>query len=303
MNTFMIGQYGSFDFTKFRRDFGNNFYGIEACLFEQEQDTLNLIHESRRGGFQVGIHFPLRAGASQLRDALFLSRDEVTRQQAFASIEEELEYATAVHPDYILFHYPKPVILDDHVDWALWHFEDRREFVYESEFSYEEFQEKSEYLFEWLAAKGRAYAFIPVPEFDALNPYIYETDFLESLLQRYPNIRLCLDTSRLYLQECIDPNFNSRAIIRRYAPYAHLLHLSNIKVTDRIEQKKFPVLPDLSPDDGWAPIEDYLLIIKEKNPNIKIMFEHHSQLISDEQLEACYQWVAQILTTESSLKC
>ncbi|OGO77969.1 MAG: hypothetical protein A2Y23_04470 [Clostridiales bacterium GWB2_37_7] len=38
MKRFMIGQYGSFDDDKYKRDFRTNFYGIEACMFENESD-------------------------------------------------------------------------------------------------------------------------------------------------------------------------------------------------------------------------------------------------------------------------
>ncbi len=38
MKNFMIGQYGGFDQAKYARDFKEGFYGIEACLFESEED-------------------------------------------------------------------------------------------------------------------------------------------------------------------------------------------------------------------------------------------------------------------------
>jgi sugar phosphate isomerase/epimerase len=297
MHRFMIGQYGSFDYKKFHRDFRKGFWGIEACLFEHEQDTLNLITESRKEGFHIGVHFPLRAGVSPFRDALFLTQDDDTRRQAFDHIQQELDYLSAVQPDYILFHYPKPVLLDDRADWTNWRFADNREYVLESEYSFEEFKEKSEYVFNWLSDQSKAYRFTPVLEFDALNSYIYEADFLEPLLNRYPNIKLCLDTGRLYLQERTDPRFNSRSVIQKYAKYAHILHLSNVKINEQIEKNKHPVLPDLNPEQGWAPIEDYLRIIKEENTEIKIMFEHRSDWISDEQLEVCYRWVDQLLNS------
>jgi len=42
----MIGQYGGFNYKKFNRDFRKGFYGIEACLFENQEDIVNLIEES-----------------------------------------------------------------------------------------------------------------------------------------------------------------------------------------------------------------------------------------------------------------
>lgn len=65
---------------------------------------------------------------------------------------------------------------------------------------------------------------------------------------------------------------------------------------DKVDFVHFPVLPECKPEEGWAPIEDYLTIIRKENPHVKIMFEHRSDLVTDEQLEHCYRWVEQILS-------
>ncbi|GGH27146.1 sugar phosphate isomerase/epimerase [Paenibacillus segetis] len=297
MNNFMIGQYGSFDYTKYNRDFKDEFFGIEACLFNSEEDVLNLIKESKDRSFEVGVHFPLRAGQSDLRDALVLSQDQSVKESAFELIQNELEYMIHLKPKYILFHYPKPVILDDRVDWSSWRFTDSKEYVYESKYSINDFIENSQYLFQWLSAMSDKYNFIPVLEFDALNKYVYQTELLEELLNKYNKVKLCLDTGRLYLQEKIDPFFNSKEVIKKYAKYAEVIHLWTLQYIQKIEQYHYPVLPELSPSEGWAPIEDYLNIIREENRNVKIQFEHQSDFISDEDLERCYVWVDKILNS------
>ncbi|MHA6533438.1 sugar phosphate isomerase/epimerase [Paenibacillus sp. BAC0078] len=295
LQQFMIGQYGGFDFTKYERDFRDEFYGIEACSFTNAEDCAHLITESRNKGFRVGVHFPFRADAAKLRDALFLSLSESERNAAFQHIQAELDYLAALQPEYILFHYPKPVILDDRVDWKHWRFGDRREYIYESEYTLSELIGRSEYLFEWLDLKSRQYHFTPVLEFDALNSYIYGYDFFEKLLLQYPQIKLCLDTARLFLQDKLDPNFDAKEILRKYAKYAGLIHLSNVQVNDSVQNSHYPALPELSPQDGWAPIAEYLQIIREENSRVKIMFEHRSDLITNEQLQQCYSWVNGIL--------
>jgi hypothetical protein len=73
------------------------------------------------------------------------------------------------------------------------------------------------------------------------------------------------------------------------------VHLWNVRVNDNIENSHFPALPNLKPKEGWAPIEEYLKIIREENPKAKIMFEHRSELISDEELDDCYSWIGKIL--------
>lgn len=299
MNRFIIGQYGGFDYKKYERDFKEGFYGIEACLFKHEHDYANLLQEATRSGFQIGVHFPLRAGMSKLRDAPFLSSDRTVRLQAYELIQQELDFLAAMKPAYVLFHYPKPVILDDRVDWSKWRFEDKSEFEFEASYAFEDFKESSEALFAWLSQKGRDYSFTPILELDALNQYIYNDDFLERLLEKYKDIRLCLDTARLYLQDRFDPFFDSKWAVKKYARFADLIHLSNVQLTadNAIQKSRYPVLSHQKPSDGWAPIEDYLRIMIHENRNVKIMFEHRSDLVSDEELWECYHWVNQFFNS------
>lgn len=294
MKCFMIGMYGKFDSAKFNRDFRENFYGIEACLFQEERDIEKLIYETERKGIKFGIHFPLRAGISALRDPQFLSLDEEVRRKAYKCIVEELEYVKnkGVKPQYILFHYPKPVILEADFDMSNWRFADKSEFTYEADYPIEEFKKHSENLFAWLSEKSLEYNFTPVLEFDALNKYVCEYNFLESLLEKYKSVKLCLDTGRLHLQSKIDSSFNERRIVNRFAKYTEVVHLWNVKVSGNLEHSHFPALPSLKVEDGWAPIEDYLNIITKENKNIKIMYEHRSDLISDEELNNCYSWIS-----------
>ncbi|MCZ8514530.1 sugar phosphate isomerase/epimerase [Paenibacillus filicis] len=295
MNKFMIGQYDRFDEKTYARDFRKGFQGVEACLFERDADIRRLVEEARNRDFRIGIHFPLRAGRSSLRDALFLAQDEDTRRGALRLIEEELEFLRPVRPAYVLFHYPKPVLLDDRVDWSRWRFADASEYVNESLYPQEVFLERSEQLFKWLTERSEAYRFTPVLEFDALNRYVYDSNAVPALLKKYHRIKLCLDTGRLYLQERLDPSFDARQVIRTYAPYAAVVHLWNVKITDRIEHNHHPAMPHLDPAEGWAPIEAYLTILREENPDVSVVFEHQSERIDDDELDACYRWVDQIL--------
>lgn len=295
MKSFMIGQYGGFDQQKFQRDFKRGFYGVEACLFQSEQDIAHLLEAAKENEFHIGIHYPFRARNEAIRDALFMAKDEPLHQKAFDEIQREWEYLAAIKPAYILFHYPKPVILDDRVNWDRWRFTDKSEYTFELEYSYELFAERSLSLFQWLQAKSREYDIVPVLEFDALNRYIYETDFLEKSLDTYDRIKLCLDTARLHLQDTIDPHFHAKQTIKRYAKYVNILHLSNVRVQERAERNHHPVLPELRTEEGWAPIEEYLTLIARENREVKILFEHRSEWISDEQLDRCYEWVRSLL--------
>lgn len=289
----MIGMHGKYDYEKFNRDFRKGFYGIEACLFEGQKDVENLLNESNAKGFKYGIHFPLRAGISKLRDPQFLSLNQEIQIDSYKHIEEELKYfkQKQIKPEYILFHYPKPVILKENFDMRNWRFADSSEYIFESDYPFHEFKKNSDYLFKWLSEKSIEYNFIPVLEFDGLNKYICEENFLESLLERYKRVKICLDTGRLHLQNKIDSNFNDIQIIKRFSKYTEVVHLWNVKVNGNLENSHFPALPNLKPEEGWASIEDYLKIILAQNRNVKIMFEHRSDMISDEELDDCYSWI------------
>lgn len=295
MERFVIGQLKHYNQDKQTRDFKDNFLGVEASLFEDNADIQELIAAANKGKFDIGVHFPLRAGGWRLRDPQFLSKDDEIRKSSFKYTTDELEFLKDVKPKYILFHYPKPVILDNSVDWTNWRFADETEYYFESDYSFEDFKEKSVKFFEWLNEMADKNKFTPVLELDALNRYIYDTDILEMLLERYPRIRLCLDIGRLHIQDKIDSNFNSYKFTKRFAKYAEVIHLWNVKVTSNLENSHFPVLPSLKPEEGWADIESYLNIIREENSTCKINFEHRSDLITDEELENCYNWVNNLL--------
>lgn len=132
----MIGMHGRYDYKKFHRDFREDFYGIEVCLFEDETNIDNLLNEAEKNRFKYGIHFPLRAGISELRDPQFLSLNKEIKEDSFKHIEDELKYIKAkqIKPEYILFHYPKPVILKRNFDMSNWRFADSSEYTYESEY-------------------------------------------------------------------------------------------------------------------------------------------------------------------------
>ena len=112
-------------------------------------------------------------------------------------------------------------------------------------------------------------------------------------MDEYSNIKLCLDFGRLHIQDCIDDNFIGRKIIRKFGRYTHLVHLWNAKVDSNAH---YPALKSLKVEDGWGDMEPYFKIMNEENNNYKVLFEHKSHLISDLELEECYQWIGQLVS-------
>ena len=210
-------------------------------------------------------------------------------------MDTEIRYAAAWKPHYILIHYPKPVLIDDRVDWSAWRFADETEFSYESTYRCDMFEHESKCFFKWISDIGSELGFTPVLELDAVNQYIYRSCFLEGLLEEYPNVRLCLDIGRIHLQDCIDPHFDGYGFVGKFAKYAELIHLWNVQVDGNVSNNHYPALPSQRACDGWADVERYFEIITKENHAFKVLFEHRSELITDRELDACYEWIAALV--------
>jgi len=302
MKRLMIGHHGFFDEKKQQRDFREDFFGVEACLMKESSSIGKLMALIKYGNVDFGVHFPLRADGWRLRDPQYLSKNEMVLKDTYAYMEKELAFISTLKPYYVLMHYPKPVILSRSADWTNWRFADDTEYYFEEDYTFTEFCEKSEAFFVYFSDIGKKYNFIPVLEFDALNKYVYETDFLEKQLKKHPRIRVCLDIGRLHLQDRIDPCFDSFDITRRFAQFAEVIHLWNVRVDTNVENSHYPALSELNPADGWADVEKYLSIIGNYNQHCKILFEHRSDLISEESLESCYRWIRKQLNNHSSIQ-
>lgn len=291
-NRFLIGQFEKFDVHKQERDFREGFYGIEATQMESLEELQILAENIDKRNLQMGIHFPLLKNQWRARDPQYLSKDIITYEESISYMEEEFKRSHEFKPDYILLHYPKPVILDDEVDWSSWRFYDETEYYYESEIDYEFFEEKTKVFFRFLCEQGKRYNFTPVLELDGLNKFIYETKLLEESLEEYSNIKLCLDFGRIHIQDCIDKNFDGIEVIKRFGKYAHLVHLWNAKVDSN---GHYPALPSLKIEEGWGDMAKYFVALNSVNDSYKVLFEHKSNLISDEELDECYTWVNELV--------
>jgi sugar phosphate isomerase/epimerase len=292
MKRFLIGQFDKFDINRQNRDFRDYFFGIEINQMESLEELQILKDNIRDRNLKIGIHFPLLKNQWRARDPQYLSKDNISYEESINYMESEFARAEGFSPEYILLHYPKPVILDDNVDWSAWRFYDNTEYYYESEISFEYFKEKSRNFFKILSEQGKKYNFIPILELDALNRYIYETNLLESLLDEYSNIKICLDFGRLHIQNCIDDNFMWQKLIRKFGRYTYLVHLWNAKVDSN---GHYPALKSLRKEEGWGDMEAYFKILNGVNDTYKVLFEHKSYLISDEELEECYQWISRLV--------
>lgn len=294
MKRFLIGQFDKFDENKQARDFRDYFWGIEVNQMESLHELKRLKENINKRNLKIGIHFPILKNQWRARDPQYLSKDSKTYEESISYMDKEFALSQEFNPDYILLHYPKPAILDENCDWHSWRFYDESEYYYESEISYEYFKEKSINFFKILSKQGRKYNFTPVLELDALNKYVYGTNLLEQLLDEYSDIKLCLDFGRIHIQDFTDSNFNGIDLIRKFGKYVHLVHLWNAKVHST---GHYPALKSLKVEEGWGDMEAYFKALNETNSAYKVLFEHRSDLISDEELEECYKWISELVNS------
>ncbi len=295
-NRFLIGQFETFDKQKQEREFREGFKGIELCQFANTQDIDEIFEFSRIRGLDIGVHFPLRKGHWTYRDPQYLSLDAQTKSESYAYMADEFAYIASKGAEYVLLHYPKPVILDRKVDWdRCWRFADATEYYYEDDYTYETFKEKSKDFFKWLNEEAKKYQIKVYLELDAVNGYLYETNLLSELLDEFDQIRLCLDIGRLHLQNKIDDSFDPFDFIGKFGKYVDHVHLWNVKVTNNVEGGHHPMLPSLKPQEGWADVEAYFKALNQNCGDYTILFEHYAGNISDQELQACYNWINQLV--------
>ncbi len=134
-----------------------------------------------------------------------------------------------------------------------------------------------------------------VLENDAISAVLAKGLLLADLLQRYNKVKVCLDIGRLHLQEMLDPSFDAMEFAELTAPFTYLIHLWDTSFVQNLSGGHYPVLPGLRPSAGWADIKAFIDIIKGYNTNVKVLFEHRSDLVSDAELSECYRWVGQML--------
>jgi sugar phosphate isomerase/epimerase len=294
MQNFLIGMYGKCDEEKFKRDFVHGFYGVEASMFPEVSEIKKLSEKAERCRFQWGAHYPLLRKNRPTRDPLFLSLDTAERARAFRDFNEETALVSQHGGAYLLTHIPKPVLVSDTFNFSFWRFANDKEWMYERDYPREALEENLYGMFFKLDAVASRYGIQLILENDAMSPLLSQSTLLECLFDEFRRIKACLDIARLHLQQAADKAFNGMAFAAKIAPYTALLHLWNGTPTHNASGGHIPVSPEQKQEDGYADIRAYLELVLAKGRHMNILFEHRSDLVTNEELMACYEWVDEI---------
>jgi len=294
LNRFMVSMYGGFNSAKLKRDFRKGFYGIEAGGFPDTIQAEILFNVAQEEGFAIGVHYPFIRKNSTYRDPFLIHPDVHERNKAFDEFEAETEYAAKKGAKYILTHLPKPVLVSRSLDLTNWRFSGEEEWMYEDAYPVALLKEVLEEVFERLEGMAKAYGIGILLEQDAIPTVFTANDLLPRLFEKYGKVKACLDIGRLHFQSGADEAFNSLQFAEKMAPFTQHVHLWDCNPSLNISGHH-PVLPHLRPEDGWVDVAAYLDIIFKAGNDITILFEHRSDLISDEQLEECYNMIYSLL--------
>ncbi len=286
-----IGMWNNFDEDKYSNDYHLDFVGIEFCSLVSKDEIYKIKKFSKERNFKIGIHCPIDINSYKYRDPLVNHFEETEREEAFSMLEEELKLASELNAKYYLLHFPKPILLDEEVDFSIVPFNDY-EVMKSSDISEEEFKSICEMTFKRLSVLGYKFNIKIILELEFLSKWIYKRNLLEDLLKRYENIRLCLDTSRMHVNSVLDKNFDLYTYTKRMSKYIDNLHVSNVQVKDKLLNRHNPALENLSEKDGWCDVKK---IFKQLKKPDNILYEHNSKRISKSELTECYKWIKEDL--------
>lgn len=292
---YYIGMHETIDYKKYKRDYCEHFVGIEFCNFESAKDVVAIQQLSLKDNLKVGVHFPLIKSSYKYRDPHINTPSEEGFEGAMSAIEKELILAKSLNADYLLIHFPKPMVLDFKLNWSIANFGDY-DVIREEDISYDRFYQLCDRGMRAVQTLGQKYGIQMILELELFNQWLYKTDMLCELLDKYSDLKLCLDTARLHVVDCIDPEFDLHTFVKKHVKYTNNVHLANIHVKESISHGHHPPVRALNQVDGWCDLEKLLTCFEDSKYKLNVLYEHQSTRISDQELQNCYQWVEQTLS-------
>ncbi|MBN2795204.1 MAG: hypothetical protein JXR88_07345 [Clostridia bacterium] len=293
MKSYYIGMHEFFDAEKLKRDWKPHFAGIECCNLENKEEWHKLLKVADERNLQIGVHYPLFKNADHERDPLLNTSDESTRHISLIAIEQLMGQLSHNPISYLLVHFPKPMILDEHLPWHHARFPEHH-FKSSKDMSYGEFYALAYEIVSKLDILSSIYNIPILLELELINHYIYDSDILKSLLKTFKNVSLCVDTARMHIIEQIDENFDAVSFIKKHSEFISHIHLSNLCFVEGIKEHHYPALKRLNPIKGWGNLECMLKACRN-NKAQSLLFEHDSSKVSVDELDSIYDWVDKVL--------
>lgn len=293
---FFTGVYGRFCPQQVLRETRPHFAGLEVSCLGSLHEAEAVATFARERQLGLGVHFPLvrSAGSDGAAHPLIMAKDDAVRGQALSAVAGGLETAASIGAEYLVIHFPKPSILSRSLDWSDWRFPQAGESMFEQDTSVAEQRRLAEVAFSTLDCLAKRSTVRIVLEHDILHSLFYQS-LLPELFAAFPRIGFCLDLGRLHLQQHTDPGFSGTRFIEQMLPFITNLHLWTVRLGENKQGGHHPILPHLRAEEGWGENEAYLRALSALN-QADVMFEHRSELVSEAELDCCYNWAESMLT-------
>jgi sugar phosphate isomerase/epimerase len=291
MRRLQMGMWRKFDEQHWQNYSSELISGLEISLYDDYAALRELKQQCERRGLTFGVHGPIfNHQGYTLPKVTSMHREE--REQAFASIEKEVEAAAEIGADYLLFHYP---FLPLFPQSPFKHFDKlpSPNMRYDSyQIKREEFRAYSEEMFRRLASLQVRYGQRIVLEHDFFGDY---GDIFIEMFQKFPEIMLVVDTGRLDLSARITEGFNPYPWLESIAPHVYLVHYSNVFYEHSTFTHHLPVIPDHDHDANYGDAHAYLAFLAKRNDKFHVTFEHQAHWVSRHTLQKLYRRTAALL--------
>lgn len=288
MRRLQIGMWHTFDQAFWEKYSHTLITGLEVSQFTSKEDYILLNKFAANQNLKIGIHAPIFSNQDY---PLLSSANKHEREQAIVDIERVVVDSNIVNADYILFHYPFPPIFPKLKNKTLW--KEPKDYPYYdySDYSKEQLRDYSSYLFENLITFQNKYKQRIVLEYDFFGEF---QDVYVEMFKKYPEIGVVLDTQRMDYHKRAFPGFDPYSLIDEIHESVYLLHYSNTYYGNDIK-RHIPVLPFHRENQLYGDSITYLEYLAQKNNSFYITFEHNPSLVTIEELEQCYTYVAELL--------
>ncbi|WP_456287831.1 sugar phosphate isomerase/epimerase [Paenibacillus sp. AK002] len=285
-----IGMWDQFTEDRWERLAGKHISGMEICSFPNREALVEVSDFCSNQRIAFGVHAPILREAGYRLPQVNAPEPEVFRE-ALEQISAEVQLASSVGADYMLFHYPfYPVFQEPFTPYPrLPGPEDRYNY---NQLSKERFREMSKRLFEFLCELQLRYGQRIVLEHDFFGDY---GDVLIDSFHAYPDIGFVLDTARLDIARRAFQGFDPYPFLDRMASRIYLGHYSNVLYENDKFTHHLPVLPEHDHDAEYGEAYAYLQYVAARNSRFHVTFEHNASLITRQQLQQIYDRTAFML--------
>lgn len=295
MKKYYIGIHDGLDHKKIKRDLKAHFHGMEVCNLQSEEEWEKLQRIAKEKAVTLGVHFPRLKSDFHMRDPWINHPRDVLNHEGLQAIEKTLLTLKDLEDSYLLVHFPKPLVLDQQLDWSLARLPDDG-YIDSKTMTKTQFHQACHQAMSKLNALSEKHGIPIVLEVELMHHWLYEGDFLLNALARYRRLSLCADSARMHVMDHIDKRFRMIPFLRRHAAYISNVHLSNLHIGKGITDAHHPPLQALNTQEGWCDIEAFIKALNSRYPH-RVLYEHQSSRITDQALEACYEWTANTFET------